>query len=119
MGCEGFSCLGAVWLFCEAQDPDVGNLSFDSSGVDPVIGTGLNEDGELEAGGTWTVFFSEVLTAVGVALEDQNFIGYCHVVGEFDAIVGTYANVNTLVDPPLLQDFAMQADMEGNDVDLD
>lgn len=125
VGPDGMSGdVGAVWLFCYPQGVDdvgVGGppqevLTFDSSAVDPVIGTGLNEDGELEAGGTWTVYFSDVLRAVGVPTEDQSFIGYCYVVGEFDAIVGSTVNFINTLDPPLQQDFSMQADMEGVDV---
>jgi len=119
VGPDGMSGdVGAVWLICYENDSD-DVLSFDSSAVTPVVGTGLNEDGELPAGGTWTVYLSDVLEAVGVPVADQNFIGYCHVVGEFDAILGSYVNFINTVDPPLQQDFSMQMDMEGNDVDLD
>lgn len=118
VGPDGMSGdVGAVWLICSDNDGDV--LTFDSSAVDIELGTGFNDVNELEAGGTWTVYFSQVLAAAGVPVSQQNFIGYCYVVGEFDAIVGSYVNFINTVDPPLQQDFAMQSDMEGADVGVE
>ena len=73
----------------------------------------------MEDGKFMDVFLSDVLRAVGVPTEDQNFVGYCYVVGQgIDAIVGSTVNFINTTDPPLQQDFSMQADMEGNDVEI-
>ena len=49
-------------------------------------GAGLNGDGMLEAGGTYTVLLSEILEAAGA---DEMFVGYGWVVANFDAVAGT------------------------------
>jgi hypothetical protein len=110
----GVESAGPVWLFCNAQDGT--NWAFNSS-ADFVegapIGSGLDEDGMLAPGGTFTVFLSEVIEAVvGEDAEEVSFVGYCWVVGQnFEAIAGTYVNFLPLVG--IQQDFAMQSDFTG------
>jgi hypothetical protein len=110
----GVESTGPVWLFCNAQDGT--NWAFNSS-ADFVegapIGSGLDEEGMLAPGGTFTVFLSEVIEAVvGEGAEEVSFVGYCWVVGQdFEAIAGTYVNFLPLVG--IQQDFAMQSDFTG------
>ncbi|HUV13540.1 MAG TPA: hypothetical protein VMY18_07840, partial [Acidobacteriota bacterium] len=49
------------------------------------VGTGLNDNGMLVPGSTWLVFLDEAFDAIGFT---GDFVGYCYVVGEFDAITG-------------------------------
>ena len=74
-----------------------------------MVGTGLDENGGLPSGSTWLVFLDEALAAgaggedPGIpeppiepapegptpkAYEGEDFVGYCWVIGEFDAISG-------------------------------
>jgi hypothetical protein len=106
----GADLSGVVWMFCYNQDGTSWVYNSANDLVDGVpIGSGLEEDGTLAAGGTFTVFLSEVINAV--AGEDLRFVGYCYVVGEFDAIVGSYVNYLPLVG--IQQDFVMQDDFAG------
>ncbi len=110
----GVESTGPVWLFCNAQDGS--NWAFASSSdlINGLpIGTGLNDLGELEPGGTWTVYLSEVIEAVvGEGAEEVSFVGYCWVVGQnFEAIAGTYVNFLPLAG--IQQDFALQSDFSG------
>lgn len=106
----GSDVEGAVWAFCFNQD---GEAYVYNSAQDGVIGAGLSEDGKLPAGGTWTVFISEILGQVGFDLT-QRFLGYCYFAGEFDAIAGTYVNVFQTVASQ--QSFPMQKDFTGQPI---
>jgi hypothetical protein len=109
----GVESTGPVWLFCYMQSG--GSWAFNSSTDligDAPIGTGLDEDGMLAPGGTFTFFLSEAVEAVTGDSENVSSIGYCYVVGQdFEAIAGTYVNFLPLVG--IQQDFAMQSDFTG------
>lgn len=54
-------------------------------------GSGLDPDGQLHAGQTWTVRLAEVLSAeLGVDEEEIEFNGYAWVTSAFDCLAGTY-----------------------------
>lgn len=54
-------------------------------------GSGLNPDGTLGPGQTYTVRLAEILAAAtGMAERDISFTGYGWVVANFDAVQGTY-----------------------------
>ena len=112
----GVESTGPVWLFCYDQGGT--SWAFNSSVdllEDAPIGSGLDEDGLLAPGGTWTVFMSEVVEAVTGDSENVSFVGYCFAVGQdFEAIAGTYVNFLPLVG--IQQDFAMQKDTKGNGI---
>lgn len=97
---EGGDSSGQVWLFCyntltvtvepaavAASMHEITPIVVQTSALDApdTVGTGLDEDGMLDAGGTWLVFLDEALGAAGF---DGDFVGYCYVIGEFDAITG-------------------------------
>ncbi|HSR50915.1 MAG TPA: hypothetical protein VLV83_08795 [Acidobacteriota bacterium] len=75
-----FNSIGTVYMFSTAEHPDVG--------------AGLNPDGTLSPGGTWTVQLSEILTALHPdrVPADRDFAGYAWVIADFDAVGGTYFN---------------------------
>lgn len=96
----GGDAMGQVWLFCyntlhetvaptplPASMHEVEPIIVQSSALDDPAstGTGLNDDGMLASGGTWLIYLDEALEAVGYS---EDFVGYCYVVGEFDAIAG-------------------------------
>jgi hypothetical protein len=92
----GGDTVGAVWLFCyNTLVDDDGPVVEPHAAAEPVVvytpdltemvGTGLDEDGMLASGRTWLVYLDEALGAVGF---EGDFVGYCYVVGEFDAITG-------------------------------
>ncbi|HUV13396.1 MAG TPA: hypothetical protein VMY18_07110, partial [Acidobacteriota bacterium] len=56
-----------------------------------MLGAGLNPDGTLKPGQTWTVNLSEVLTAA-IGSKGNEFRGYGWVLSEFDCLGGTYSN---------------------------
>lgn len=57
------------------------------------IGEGLNSDGTLAPGQTWTVRLAEVIAAAwGVDEADVEFLGYAWVLSQFDCLAGTYSN---------------------------
>lgn len=116
----GVESTGPVWLFCFDQggtswsfnSSDPGTWVDDGEGNLGPVGSGLDEEGNLPAGGTWTAFMSQVVEAVTGDSANVSFVGYCYVVGQdFEAIAGTYVNFLPLVG--IQQDFAMQADMMG------
>lgn len=107
----GSDTAGAVWAFCYNQVD--GQVYVYNSASDGVIGAGLDDEGMLPAGGTWTVFISEILGQVGFDLQNR-FVGYCYFVGEFDAIAGTYVNVFQTVASQ--QSFPMQKDFTGQPI---
>jgi hypothetical protein len=109
----GMDGTGEVWLFCYSQDGT--SWAFNSStdmNADTMapVGGGLDGMGELAPGGTFTVFLSEVIRAV-TGGQDLDFIGYCYVVGHFDALTGTYVNLLPLLGTQ--QDFTMISDFMG------
>jgi hypothetical protein len=93
--------------------PNVGDPLVVSTADNPTLGNGTDEAGNLNAGGTLTVFASQVLDAAG---GDETFVGYIYVVGEFDAIAGTY--VNNFVQIQQQQAFPMQEDFDGTAITL-
>ena len=80
-------------------DRDGTEYSFSSHGNSylkdgSLIGAGLNPDGTLEPGQTFTVNLQEVLAAVqDVYPRDvKEFVGYAWILSEFDCLAGTYSN---------------------------
>ena len=63
-------------------------ISYETS--DDSIGLGLNPDGTLSPGGTWSFLLSDVLVAAGW---EQDFTGYGWIVGNFDGVVGSHTLV--------------------------
>ncbi len=57
-------------------------------------GAGLDANGELGPGQTWTVRLAEVLAAARGIPETQvtDFRGYAWILAEFDCLAGTYTN---------------------------
>ena len=54
-------------------------------------GLGLLPNGQLGPGQTYTVLLSEILAEItGQPVDQSEFVGYGWVVGNFDAIAGTY-----------------------------
>ena len=78
---------GRVAIYLYAMSGDLTTFITDSD----VLGEGLNPDGTLEAGQTWTVNLSEVLAAA-TGGKTREFRGYGWVLSEFDCLVGTYSN---------------------------
>lgn len=56
-----------------------------------LLGEGLNPDGTLKPGQTWTVNLSEILAAA-TGSKKRDFRGYGWVLSEFDCLAGTYSN---------------------------
>jgi hypothetical protein len=119
----GVEATGPVWLFCYDQgggswifnSSDPSQFVDDGTGNLGPVGSGLDEDGNLEPGGTWTAFMSQVVEAVTGDSANVSFVGYCFAVGQdFEAIAGTYVNFLPLVG--IQQDFAMQKDTKGNGI---
>lgn len=79
-----FNSIGTTYKFHTTENPDVG--------------AGLNPDGTLSPGGTWTVQLSEILAALfpDRVPADRDFAGYAWVIGHFDAVAGTYFNAFSL-----------------------
>lgn len=63
-------------------------ISYETAGDSP--GDGLNEDGTLSPGGTWTFLLGDVLAAAGW---DGDFTGYGWIVANFDGVVATHTLV--------------------------
>ena len=82
----------------------------------PTVGTGLDGDGQLGPGGTYTVGLSEILQAL-FPDEPHDFNGYAWIVGYFDAITGTYSNFFPLIGAS--QSFVLQPAPNWIPVDLD
>lgn len=57
-------------------------------------GAGLDPNGELGPGQTWTVRLAEILAAARGIPEQQvtDFRGYAWILSEFDCLAGTYTN---------------------------
>lgn len=108
----GGDTAGAVWAFCY-NTLDGSTWTFNSID-DPTVGTGLDMDGMLPAGGTWTAYVHEILATAGFDAATDSFIGYCYFVGNFDAIAGTY--VNTFSSVSSQQAFPMQSDFTGTPI---
>lgn len=80
-----FNNIGTVYTFHTADHPD--------------IGFGLDLDGNLPPGGTYSVFLHEILQALHPdrVPADRDFTGYAWIVADFDAAAGTYFNSFPLV----------------------
>lgn len=70
-----------VYLWDQAEGELVSYETTDNS-----VGFGLNEDGTLSPGGTWSFLLSDILTAVGW---DADFVGFGWIVANFDGVAGT------------------------------
>jgi len=80
---------GRVSLFLYNTDGTL--LTYTTAPDSP--GYGLNPDGTLSAGMTWTVRLAEVLSKVLDRPENQiDFRGYGWILSEFDCLAGTYNN---------------------------
>jgi hypothetical protein len=61
--------------------------------TDSPLGAGLNADGTLGPGQTWTVRLAEVISrAQGIPESQIEFNGYGWFLSGFDCLVGTYSN---------------------------
>lgn len=100
-----FNNIGTVYAFHTSDHPDVG--------------AGLDLDGNLPPGGTWTVQLFEILQALHPDREpaDRDFAGYAWVVADFDAVAGTFFNSFPLVGAS--QAFQMEPAVGGIPVMLD
>ena len=59
-------------------------ISYES---DDTVGVGLNTDGTLSSGGTWTFLLGDVLDAAGFV---GDFVGFGWIVANFDGVAGTH-----------------------------
>jgi hypothetical protein len=109
----GVESTGPVWLFCYDQGGTSWTFNSSTDLIDDMpIGGGLDEDGMLPPGGTFTVYMSNIVEAVTGDSANVSFAGYCFVVGQdFEAIAGTYVNFIPLAG--IQQDFALQSDFKG------
>jgi hypothetical protein len=82
----GEDTQGTIEFFLWNQD---GTLITYDTAQNPDLGSGLNADGTLGPGQTYTVFLREILAELGFE-EDEFFTGYAWVIGNFDAVAGTY-----------------------------
>lgn len=81
---------GRIWLFLYDRD---GTATVYLTGPDHRVGDGLDEEGRLGRGHTWTVRLAEILAdAWGVEESEVSFRGYGWVLSEFDCLAGTYSN---------------------------
>jgi len=78
---------GRIALYLYDMSGDLTTFVTDSN----VLGEGLNPDGTLKPGQTWTVNLSEILAAV-TGNKRNEFRGYGWVLSEFDCLGGTYSN---------------------------
>ncbi len=60
-------------------------ITYETSASSP--GIGLNDDGTLSPGGTWSVLLGDLLSDAGW---DGNFVGYGWVVANFDGVAGSH-----------------------------
>ena len=82
---------GSLWFHCYNQN---GAVYWFHTADHPDVGAGLDLEGNLAPGGTYTVNLWEILRALHPDREpaDRDFVGYCWVVADFDAVAGTYFN---------------------------
>jgi hypothetical protein len=67
-------------------DQGAGNLiSYETS--DDSVGNGLNGDGTLSPGGTWTFLLTDLLVAAGW---NQDFTGFGWIVANFDGVAASH-----------------------------
>lgn len=97
----GSDDTGTVTFFL--YDRDGTGVMYDT-GSDCSAGIGLNPDGTLGPGQTYTVLLADILECA-VGDRTASFNGYGWVVGNFDAIAGTY-NV-TIFDIGFTQNFEL------------
>ncbi len=81
-----------------------GSTIFWDTGSNPDVGIGLNPDGTLGPGQTFTVLLADILEAAG-GNRDDSFNGFAWIIGNFDAMAGTY-NV-TVFDVGFTQSFEL------------
>lgn len=98
----GSDDTGTVELFM--WDRDGTAYSYSSDDPEGPIGMGLNSDGTLGPGQTWTFLLRDVLDRLGLGA-DASFNGYGWVIGNFDAIAGT--NNVVIFDVGFTQAFVM------------
>ncbi len=91
---------GTVDLYMWDRD----GTAYSASSANCIVGFGLNEDGTLGPGQTWTFLLADILDCLGLSPSTE-FNGYGWVVGNFDAIAGTY-NV-TVFDVGFTQNFEL------------
>jgi hypothetical protein len=81
---------GPVTVFLYARD---GTLTTFTTSEYPTVGTGLDAQGRLNPGQTWTVLLAEILGAKWAVAPDQvEFFGYGWFLAHFDCVAGTYNN---------------------------
>ncbi len=82
---------GPIWIYLFSSTGKVYTFHTDDH---PDVGSGLNVDGSLSPGGTYSVFLHQILQALfpDRVPADRNFTGYAWVVANFDAVTGTYVN---------------------------
>ncbi len=80
----GFVTEGTVEVYL--WDQVAGDLiSYETS--DDSVGAGLNADGTLSPGGTWTFLLGDLLVAAGW---DNPFVGFGWVAANFDGVAGSH-----------------------------
>ena len=89
---------GPVEIYLYPNDND--SVCVVGTGANPGVGTGLNDDGSLAPGGTYTVLLSELLALcngeVGDGSNGGAFSGFGVIVGNFDGIGGTATVVSSV-----------------------
>ncbi|GAB4237162.1 MAG: hypothetical protein Kow00109_10980 [Acidobacteriota bacterium] len=81
---------GKIWIFLYNAD---GTPTVYVTGPDHRVGAGLDAQGRLGPGETWTVRLAEILAdAWNVPESEVTFRGYGWVLSEFDCLAGTYNN---------------------------
>jgi hypothetical protein len=86
VGPVGEDTQGSIEFFLWNQD---GTLIVYDTAQNPELGAGLNADGTLGPGQTYTVFLREIMAELGFD-DEEFFTGYGWVVANFDAVQGTY-----------------------------
>lgn len=86
-----------------------------STADDPNIGTGVDADGNLSPGQTYTVNLNELIGAIFPDDPNKEFNGFAWVVADFDAVAGTYFNFFSAIGAS--QAFALEPTLGGLPVD--
>lgn len=86
---DGAPTSGRITLYLYNLDGT--EIQYRTDGNSP--GDGLNPDGSLGSGQTWTVRLAEILAAAeGKPEAEIQFRGYGWVLSDFDCLAGTYSN---------------------------
>ena len=86
---SGYDTEGTVEVYL--WDQAAGDMiSYETS--DDSVGNGLDPDGILAAGGTWTFLLSDLLVAAGWT---QDFTGFGWIVANFDGVAASHTVVVT------------------------